>query len=187
MARSKSAIARAKFTPGGVEVPAAGPGLGVVRVEPERRVEVGQGTIEVAQSPAGLGPGAVQLGVAGGERAEEGDRAFLARVQRPVEVGDGVAEIAQGQPGRGPDSGTPRRAPGLAARLVAVGDRPLVIAPRGVEVQGAAGADPGVRRVQSQGRLEVGLRGLVKARQRRADARSASMIASRGRPSKARW
>ena len=53
--------------PGGVEASAADPGLGVVRVEPERRVEVGHGTVEVAQSSTGLGPGAVQLGVAGGE------------------------------------------------------------------------------------------------------------------------
>ena len=115
----------------------------------------------------GLGTGAVQLGVAGGERAEERGRAGLGRVQRPVEVGDGATEIAQGQRRETPIQGRfgVRRAE--PQRLVAVGDRPLVIAPGGVEVPGAPGEYPGARRGQSQGRLEVGLRSLVMARHRR--------------------
>ena len=42
-----------------MEVPATDPGLGVVRVEPGRRVEVSQGTVEVAEPSMGLGSGAV--------------------------------------------------------------------------------------------------------------------------------
>ena len=113
----------------------------------------------------GLGSGAVELRIARGEGAEEGDPASLRRVQGPVEVGDGASKIAQGQRREAPIQGSLGVSRAEPQGLFAVGDRPLMIAPRGVEVEGTPGPDPGVRRVQPQGRLEVGFGGLVTARQ----------------------
>jgi hypothetical protein len=48
-----------EVAPGEVEAPATDPGLGVVRVEPERRVQVSHGTVEVAKPSMGLGSGAI--------------------------------------------------------------------------------------------------------------------------------
>ena len=118
--------------PGDIYVSTACQGLGVVGVQAKRCIEVDQRAVKVAQSPTGFRPGSMQLGVAGGKSTDEGHEVFLAGVERPIEVGNRGAEIAEGQERESAIQARLDLPRAELKRLVAVGDRTLVIAPRGM-------------------------------------------------------